>query len=84
MSVADGERPAVIVRDRGPGLSEDDRARAFERFFRGSTSHGVPGSGLGLAIARAIGERHGASVTLGPAAGGGTEAVVVFPPPTPP
>lgn len=84
VSVTDGERPSLVVSDRGSGLSDDDRARAFERFFRGSASRGIPGSGLGLAIARAIGERHCASVSLGPADDGGTEAVVTFPRTRPP
>jgi len=68
------------VRDRGPGLTPEDRERAFDRFYRGSAAGSVAGSGLGLAIAQAICERHRAVLRLDPAEGGGTEAVVRFPP----
>jgi len=71
--------PRLVVRDRGPGLSAEDTARAFARFYRGSASAGSTGSGLGLAIARAIAARYGARVELTPAAGGGTEASATFP-----
>ncbi len=75
--------PRLAVRDRGPGLSAEDAARAFDRFYRGSASAGSAGSGLGLAIAQAIAARYGAGVQLRPAAGGGTEASTTFPePPT--
>ena len=44
----------ITVRDQGPGLTAEQRARAFDRFWRGSpsrdTSSGSQGSGLGLAI----------------------------------
>jgi two-component system, OmpR family, sensor histidine kinase MprB len=74
-----GPRPSLSVRDRGPGMTDEDRARATDRFYRGSASRGVPGSGLGLAIARTISERHGATLRLEAASGGGTLAVVEFP-----
>lgn len=48
------------VSDNGPGISEADQARLFERFFRGTAAResGVPGTGLGLAIAQEIVMRH--------------------------
>ncbi|HUZ84315.1 MAG TPA: HAMP domain-containing sensor histidine kinase [Gaiellales bacterium] len=73
-----GGRVRLRVRDYGPGLSADDRERAFDRFYRGTASHGVEGSGLGLAIARSICERHQATLTLQDAPGGGTLAVAAF------
>ena len=46
-----GAHVRITVSDCGQGISEDERERVFERFFRGSSSRaGVPGSGLGLAI----------------------------------
>jgi signal transduction histidine kinase len=53
----------LSVADDGPGLAEDDAARAFERFWRGPSARGE-GSGLGLAIVRAIAERHGGRVRV--------------------
>ena len=70
--------PRLDVRDHGPGLSEAERARVFDRFFRGAAARGTRGSGLGLAIARAIADRHGAGLELADAEGGGTIARVTF------
>jgi two-component system OmpR family sensor kinase len=53
----------VTIRDAGPGMSEDDVAHAFDRFFRGSRRD-VDGTGLGLAIAKRAIERAGGSLTL--------------------
>jgi len=55
----------VTVRDRGPGLSEEDQERMFERFYRGDPSRARSrrgGSGLGLAIVRQIALTHGGRV----------------------
>lgn len=60
------------VRDAGPGMSSDDRARAFDRFWHKSAD----GTGLGLAIVRRLVEADGGEVELAEAPGGGVEAVV--------
>lgn len=72
-----GER-SITVWDTGPGMSDEEKGRAFERFFRGRAAElsGAPGSGLGLAIARAIAERHGATIELADRPGGGLEVIV--------
>ena len=62
------------VRDEGPGLTADERARAFDRFWRGRKGGG--GSGLGLAIVRRLVEADGGEVELVDAPGGGLSAVV--------
>ncbi|HEY2789794.1 MAG TPA: sensor histidine kinase, partial [Gaiellales bacterium] len=80
VTVSDASGPTLAVRDHGPGLSANDRERAFDRFYRGSAAGSVAGSGLGLAIAQAICERHRAVLTLEPALGGGTVATARFPP----
>jgi signal transduction histidine kinase len=69
-----GELVEVRVRDQGPGLSADDRARAFDRFWRARGGGG--GSGLGLAIVRKLAEADAATVALDEAPGGGIDAVV--------
>ncbi len=61
------------VRDEGSGLTPEQRARAFDRFWRGRPG---TGSGLGLAIVRRLVEADGGEVELLPATGGGVEAVV--------
>lgn len=61
------------VRDEGPGMSADDRRRAFDRFWRG---RGGEGSGLGLAIVRRLVEVDGGTVELVDGGAQGLEAVV--------
>jgi two-component system, OmpR family, sensor kinase len=65
------------VSDQGPGLSQENKARAFDRFWRGRESAG--GSGLGLAIVRRLVERDGGSVELSDAPDGGLEVIVRMP-----
>ena len=62
----------LIVRDHGPGISAEDLAHVFDRFYRGAEARGRPGSGLGLAIVRQVVRQHGGSVTAERASGGGT------------
>jgi signal transduction histidine kinase len=62
------------VRDEGPGLTAEERARAFDRFWRARKGGG--GSGLGLAIVRRLVEADGGEVELVDAPGGGLDAVV--------
>jgi signal transduction histidine kinase len=64
-------RPEAIqieVADTGDGILDDDRARVFEPFFRGSgeAARDSQGAGLGLAICRAIVETHGGRIWIGP------------------
>lgn len=73
-----GMRPVLTVEDSGPGVAEDERERVFGRFARGAGIE-APGSGLGLSIARAIAQRHGASLTLAHSERlGGLQASLIF------
>lgn len=62
------------VVDHGPGLSEEERAQAFDRFWRGRGKG--PGSGLGLAIVRRLADADAGQAELRPTPGGGLDAVV--------
>ena len=61
------------VADRGAGLSDEQAAHVFERFYRGdpSRSRDRGGAGLGLAIVAAIVEAHGGAVEVESAPGAG-------------
>jgi signal transduction histidine kinase len=61
----------IEVRDAGPGLSADERARIFDRFVRGAASEGTSGLGLGLFLCRAIVEQHGGTIGVDSAPGAG-------------
>jgi two-component system sensor histidine kinase MprB len=61
VSVHDG---VVEVRDRGPGISVDDRPLVFNRFYRSPAARGMPGAGLGLAIVKQIADASGGSVSV--------------------
>ncbi|UXY28229.1 sensor histidine kinase [Streptomyces sp. HUAS TT20] len=63
------------VVDQGPGMSEADRGRAFDRFWRASDSH-HDGTGLGLPIVRHLVNASGGEITLHPAPGTGLDAAV--------
>ena len=68
------------VRDEGPGIPLEDRARLFERFARGSQGRRVTaGAGLGLAIVAAIAEGHGGRVTIGDGPQGGALFTIHIP-----
>jgi two-component system sensor histidine kinase TctE len=59
----EGDTAELTVLDDGPGMPPAERARAGERFFRGSKV-ALPGSGLGLAIVRSIAQRYGGELRL--------------------
>ncbi|MFC8430153.1 sensor histidine kinase [Streptomyces sp. NPDC057253] len=66
------------VTDEGPGMSADQRARAFDRFWR---APGAPkgGTGLGLALVQRLAHASGGEASLRAAATGGLDAVVRLP-----
>jgi two-component system OmpR family sensor kinase len=72
----------ISVSDNGPGLSEADQQRVFERFFRADPSRvrvGGEGSGLGLAIVDAVMKAHGGSVEVQSKLNEGATFTIVFP-----
>jgi signal transduction histidine kinase len=70
--VTAGPITSVHVLDEGPGLSAEDCARAFDRFWRATSDQN--GSGLGLAIVAQLARASGGSAQLAPRASGGLDA----------
>ncbi|WP_328412271.1 HAMP domain-containing histidine kinase [Streptomyces violaceus] len=66
-----GDVVGVSVLDEGPGMSDAEKSRAFDRFWRGQGLTGKSGSGLGLAVVRQLATDDGGTVTLTDAPGGG-------------
>ncbi len=71
----------VVLRDTGIGITEEDRMRIFERFFKADKSRNreAGGSGLGLAIVKRVVELHGGRVEIDSTAGKGTAVTVFLP-----
>jgi signal transduction histidine kinase len=69
LRTAHSDSHAVIeVEDNGPGVPPDQREKIFEPFV---STKGSSGNGLGLWISAEIARRHGGSLTVHPASGGG-------------
>jgi len=71
-----GDGAEISVRDHGPGISEGERERVFEPFYRRPNARQGSGAGLGLALVRGIARRHGGEARVEPAEGGGSRFVV--------
>lgn len=67
------------VVDTGRGMSDQERQRAFDRFWR-SERNPTDGTGLGLAIVRRLVEADGGRISLHAAHGGGLDVRIVYPP----
>ncbi len=69
----DGENAVLEVADKGPGMSQEDAARVFERFYRtdSSRARSSGGTGLGLSIVDSLVRAHGGIVTVTTAPGEG-------------
>ncbi|MET9501639.1 HAMP domain-containing sensor histidine kinase [Streptomyces sp. NPDC006622] len=68
---ARGGTVLLEVLDEGPGMSDTEKSRAFDRFWRGRGLTGRSGSGLGLAVVRQLLTDDGGTVALTDAPGGG-------------
>jgi signal transduction histidine kinase len=68
----------VRIEDTGPGLSEEDAARLFERGYRGSGAGGTVGGGIGLSIVRRLCELYDWQVSIAPRPEHGAVAILRF------
>jgi signal transduction histidine kinase len=70
-----GDVAEVHIVDEGPGMTDAQRARAFDRFWRAGAHEG---SGLGLAIAQRLVAADGGELRLRESAAGGVDAVIIL------
>jgi len=73
---SEDRRVEIVVRDVGGGIADADRARVFERFYRGEGAS-QNGSGLGLAIVAAVARALGGELKLDSSPGGTSVAIVL-------
>ena len=71
----------IVVYDTGIGLTSEEQAQLFTRFFRGRSPVVIEagGTGLGLVIAKAIVERHAGTIQVESQVGEGTRFRVRLP-----
>jgi two-component system OmpR family sensor kinase len=71
----------VVVADAGPGMTDEEAAHAFDRFWQagGDTSAAGRGAGLGLSIVADIVAAHGGEIRLDTAAGEGATFTISLP-----
>lgn len=69
----------IQVQDHGIGMTPEQLARVFERFYRADPSGNIPGTGLGMCLVKEIIELHGGSVEVDSAAGVGTVVILWLP-----
>lgn len=78
-----GQYARVRVIDNGPGISKDDQAKVFQRFYRGDTRllrhGGEDGTGLGLSIVRHVALRHRGTVRVWSKPGNGSTFMILIP-----
>ncbi|MEM4989738.1 HAMP domain-containing sensor histidine kinase [Collimonas sp. H4R21] len=68
ITVATGRAPdggiLIAVSDDGPGISDEEKPKVLERFYRSDASRGTPGAGLGLSLVAAVAKLQGGTLTL--------------------
>jgi signal transduction histidine kinase len=69
----------IRIADHGIGMTPDQLARVFERFYRADASGKIPGTGLGMSIVKEIVELHGGRVSLNSKIGAGTVVTLWIP-----
>lgn len=74
-----GTRALLVVSDRGPGMTEEQASRIFDRFYRGDAERRDGGSGLGLFIVATIARSFGGEARVRTAPGAGADFEVELP-----
>ena len=76
---ADGQFLGIQISDAGLGMSEQQLARIYERFYRADVSGKIPGTGLGMSIVKEIIEWHSGYIDIVSQLGVGTSMTLWIP-----
>ena len=79
MAFREGLNVIIEIQDHGVGIPESEVPHVFSRYFRASTSTGIPGSGLGLTLVKQFVDMHEGTVNLRSKVGIGTVVTVSLP-----
>ncbi|MGD9323257.1 MAG: HAMP domain-containing sensor histidine kinase, partial [Desulfobacterales bacterium] len=79
LRIADDQSVLISVKDTGIGISKQDLAHIFERFYRCDPSRSQAGTGLGLSFARAVARAHDGDITVTSAPDQGSAFTVMLP-----
>jgi two-component system, OmpR family, phosphate regulon sensor histidine kinase PhoR len=74
-----GDEVVFNVRDTGPGIPVEERARVFERFYKADRSRASSGTGLGLAIVKHVVLNHGGRIWVESTPGQGATFAFTLP-----
>lgn len=74
-----GDRIVATVADTGVGMTEEVRARVFDKYFQGDRSRSIEGNGLGLSIVKRICDLHGGEISVASVKGEGSAFTVILP-----
>ncbi len=68
----------ITVKDQGYGMTEEERSRAFDMFYRGNSTdiQKESGTGIGLAVSKSIIDAHRGSISIQPVSSTGTKILV--------
>ncbi|PZU54916.1 MAG: histidine kinase [Thauera sp.] len=69
----------IHVSDQGMGMTPEQQARIFERFYRADPSGNIPGTGLGMSLVKEIMDLHGGEIEIVSAPGEGTTVTLWLP-----
>lgn len=81
ITITHGDNTRISIEDQGPGISEEDLGRIFEKFFKKKTTNadGSRSNGLGLPLVKLLCEKLGGSIKVKSTIGEGSEFIVHLP-----
>ncbi|NDK09323.1 HAMP domain-containing histidine kinase [Candidatus Gracilibacteria bacterium] len=72
------KKNVLSISDNGPGISQKDQSKIFERFYQGAGSRNGEGYGIGLSLVKKIAELNGWKITIKSEEGKGTTFFITF------